>query len=527
VYKRQELGTIEGGTNKKLYFSWINIVNLLTTLGGNDGPIVTLSIKVQLAGSGTDYYLSGTATKNSWSTTPTDRVTVTLKNVHTGFEKLYENVSLISQSDIPTATHTDCEIVVVATLTWANGSFTAGATDFEFYMDHMAVSLSDGENFTSNVEYSVNNPSSTDNSTVLDFGALSLSDEGIITNLNAIEVDNAGTWQQSSTWTAGFGANVSLTKTIVHEAIALQRLPVKKLLQTVVGDYYAHLTVQYGSNTYVLNGGTYDIKNDEFNGEWFKVILNKTSIQTDKTRKGVEPGFGKIPSFNSAPKKFVDKMDDFKDYSHDLTTSTDSLLISGSPYTSISINAVGYAQIKNGDKLKIWDPQTQEIVTEVTVTADVTDVATSISVTSFITPADIPAGAQITHLPRELVTATCGRFDTVKGETIQGDTATELQRTITSNTTLTNADNIVLADSSGGPFTITLPAASTMYGSSYGQKIIIVDVACSSEENPITIQRAGSDTINDTAAGGIETVLSANGFELTFRAISTSKYKVT
>jgi hypothetical protein len=411
-----ELGTIEGGTDKKLYFSWINIVNKLTVSGQNAGPKVTLSIKVQLAGgTGSSQYLSGTALKNSWSTNAASRVTIVIDNVQTGFEKLIEYASIISQLDIPTDTYTDCEIVVTATLTFKGASVTS--THFEYYMDHMAVTLSDGENFTSNIEYTVNNPSSTDNSTALDFGAIGLSDEGIITNLNAIEVDTGGgTWQQSSTWVAGYSTDVTLTKTIAHEAVALQRLPVKMLLQTVVGDYYAHLSVQYGSNTYVLNGGTYDVKNDEFNGEWFKIILNKTSIQTDKTVRGVEPGFGKIPDFYSAPKKYVKVIDDFKDFSKDLTDTTSAMLVSANPHTSISINTVGFAQIKNGDKLKIWDPQTQEIVQEVTVTADVTAVATSISVSSFSASADIPAGAQITHLPRELVTAECIRAEVaIKG----------------------------------------------------------------------------------------------------------------
>lgn len=63
--------------------------------------------------------------------------------------------------------------------------------------------------------------------------------------------------------------------------------------------------------------------------------------------------------------------------------------------------------------------------------------------------------------------------------------------TITGNTTLTTANDVVLCDCSGGAITVTLPAAATRTGKMFDIKKI------DSSGNAATIDGNGSETIDD------------------------------
>lgn len=66
--------------------------------------------------------------------------------------------------------------------------------------------------------------------------------------------------------------------------------------------------------------------------------------------------------------------------------------------------------------------------------------------------------------------------------------------TKTANYTATGADDVILADTSGGAFTITLPAAASLSG----KKITIKKV--SADGNTLTIDRSGSNLIDGETA---------------------------
>jgi len=69
-----------------------------------------------------------------------------------------------------------------------------------------------------------------------------------------------------------------------------------------------------------------------------------------------------------------------------------------------------------------------------------------------------------------------------------GDAAFCLPRRVTSATTLLATDRLILADTSGGIFTITLPEASGMPARPYAVKLI-------AGANNLTLARSGSDEI--------------------------------
>lgn len=83
------------------------------------------------------------------------------------------------------------------------------------------------------------------------------------------------------------------------------------------------------------------------------------------------------------------------------------------------------------------------------------------------------------------------------------------QRTITgaTPTAILKIDGTILFDSTSNSISIDLPAASV------GKiKIPFKDVGANSSVNNITINRAGSDTIVDSATGQTSTIISSNGF---------------
>jgi hypothetical protein len=83
------------------------------------------------------------------------------------------------------------------------------------------------------------------------------------------------------------------------------------------------------------------------------------------------------------------------------------------------------------------------------------------------------------------------------------------QRAITgaTPTAILKTDGTILFDSTSNIISISLPAASV------GKiKIHFKDIGANSSVNNITINRAGSDTIVDSATGQTSTIIASNGF---------------
>ena len=76
-----------------------------------------------------------------------------------------------------------------------------------------------------------------------------------------------------------------------------------------------------------------------------------------------------------------------------------------------------------------------------------------------------------------------------------------------SPTAMLTTDGTILFDSDAATISIDLPAASVGKVS-----IPFKDIGCNSSVNNITINRAGSDTIVDSATGQTSTIISSNGF---------------
>ena len=80
--------------------------------------------------------------------------------------------------------------------------------------------------------------------------------------------------------------------------------------------------------------------------------------------------------------------------------------------------------------------------------------------------------------------------------------------------TITAADRLVYGDTSGGSFTLTLPAASAI------QPNTVISVGKVGASNTLTVQRVGADTIN----GGTSLALTANAARIDLVSDGVSKW---
>ena len=89
-------------------------------------------------------------------------------------------------------------------------------------------------------------------------------------------------------------------------------------------------------------------------------------------------------------------------------------------------------------------------------------------------------------------------------------------RTITGTVTIRSTDRILFCDATSGNITATLPAANTMQG----RELLFIRV--DSSANTCTIQRAGSDDINNAATS--KTITNTIGTGLRVTGFSSSRF---
>lgn len=97
----------------------------------------------------------------------------------------------------------------------------------------------------------------------------------------------------------------------------------------------------------------------------------------------------------------------------------------------------------------------------------------------------------------------------------------------TSTYTITATDYIICVNySTTGATTITLPSASSCWNSitNKGKAFLVKDSGANSSAYNITINRAGSDTITDSATGQTSTIVSGNGDAITVQAINSTTW---
>lgn len=523
-----ELGDVVGGTDKRINIAWRqNLINLL--VAGKRARL-TITFKFVFGTAATPIYrlLGTSALLNNWawtSGTAGDEVTIIFAG-----SGLHSRDSSITTPDIPTGTHTAAQVIITITQDTIPGTTGAALTDADFKMIFrlFAVSLRDGSLFQDSATYEVDNPDSSDNSTIQDFGTLSLADTGIITNLNSWQVDTGGsTWVNSADWNAGFPGNESLARTILKEAMSLQKTPVERRQMNLEGDWSAYQVAFYDSKPFVFNGGTQNLHDDEVNGEWFELITVKTGISINKVITATRANLDRDPGILTALKDFQDWMDDWKDFDAQQAVMS-TLEPAGGAVTSLPIIAPGHDLMKKGDKISLMDAHNGVEVLEVVLDADVGSADTSMTIVSITVP-ELPAMTWVRHKPSQVVTSELGRFDN-----LQMISAPAKKINIANASTFdieTDMYKISSEFSQTGTQVIELPLADDCWdaNTSTGLEFIVFDTDENASINNVTVQVEGGsgDEIIDTQSGQSSTIIGEDGFDLTIQCISATQFKIT
>ncbi len=112
---------------------------------------------------------------------------------------------------------------------------------------------------------------------------------------------------------------------------------------------------------------------------------------------------------------------------------------------------------------------------------------------------------------------------------VAGSKADKVTTVAAATYTIAITDRTIVVDyTTTGAVTLTLPSCTTAWNStnSTGIVFVIKDLDCNAGTNNITINRAGSDTIIDTAAGQTSTVINGNGNAIRIQAVSTTEWIV-
>jgi hypothetical protein len=382
-----QLGTLRGGSGSGKSF---RIILSMEAFAPASSLPSYVSVAVNFtAGSYRLYSTPQKPDKVTWSTTATDRYTRLVS--YLDLQKPGLAYIDIMTPEFPSTSETSCTLTVEYT---ANGTWSSAN-----YIKIQPIQIFEliDDAIIQESQFKVENPR-TQNSKTIDYGTPLLTDmTQAFSTKNTFEVNSTGsTWVFSDLWSAGYSANVELVKTLCLETMSLQDRPVGILQGTL--KYPTALVsgtpemprfsevYYYDSDTYVFNGGTLNCRTDEFNGEWFQFVQNKTGLSVT-----AEDGDGYVYRGNDkfgTPKKNTQDKDKWnRDWILEGEIAAVDTDTTSGAITSITVTSTNKA-IKDGDLMNIRHPVNLRIVAVLTADGDHAAAVTTINVVS-TTPSEL------------------------------------------------------------------------------------------------------------------------------------------
>lgn len=251
--------------------------------------------------------------------------------------------------------------------------------------------LNESDTVAQITEFEAVNPNTTiSNSFDLDLGKLRIHDTGIISGKNSLEVDEyvgAGRWTKSTNWDADHLTNRSLVYSILRENMAFQAKPTKKYTgEFLAPNYYPNLVLSYDSSYWVYHSGSFNYHNDTWNGVWWRIARDATSVAEPTELKN--RGLGEQGQVNPLGKWIPPDITN-ANFPVKGATINGGIPVSGGAVTSIGVFALAKLGLRNGDTLQIIDPIYGSVIDTVTVDDVTAQNDTSITVQSFTPTEDI------------------------------------------------------------------------------------------------------------------------------------------
>jgi hypothetical protein len=402
-----ELGTIYGGTDLQLgvniYYdvrSW-NASNWHDTYLEITAKFVLGSNRIKETG--TSFFKGEDA---AWTTTAADKYTMI--DVGYNHQKSENRILSFRTTDIPAGTHTNCTLVITATLKSRTGAALPTKADLNIFMNRIEVSCMDlaksppSYGQISELEYT--NSNLTDNSINIDYGFLRINDNlgGVnISDFNSIMViqpNNAGALTRSTDWEAGYTTDVGLVETLLKETVALQATAIPKYNGGFRSTIYdAWNTIEYDSVIWAFMGGRFNAKMDEWVGEWFAIAHDSSITIAATTRVDDYKPDTFTPTSWRKDIPFVDGYP----IGHKPVIKVNTGVAISTATTSFTIDAAEYDHIRKGDTVKLIDQYSLANIQSWVVNANCEVSDTTLTVVSDTTDQQIYPNATFEHEPRE------------------------------------------------------------------------------------------------------------------------------
>ena len=401
------LGTIYGGTDLQLgvniYYdvrSW-NASNWHDTYLEITAKFVLGSNRVKETG--TSFFKGEDA---AWTTTAADKYTMI--DVGYNHQKSENRILSFRTTDIPAGTHTNCTLVITATLKSRTGAALPTKADLNIFMNRIEVSCMDlaksppSYGQISELEYT--NTNLAENSINIDYGFLRINDNlgGVnISDFNSIMViqpNNAGALTRSTDWEAGYTTDVGLVETLLKETVALQATAIPKYNGGFRSTIYdAWNTIEYDSVIWAFMGGRFNAKMDEWVGEWFAIAHDSSITIAATTRVDDYKPDTFTPTSWRKDIPFVDGYP----IGHKPVIKVNTGVAISTATTSFTIDAAEYDHIRKGDTVKLIDQYSLANIQSWVVNANCEISDTTLTVVSDTTDQQIYPNATFEHEPRE------------------------------------------------------------------------------------------------------------------------------
>lgn len=368
------------GSVLRLQSYWQLITTATTTVGALATQTIIMEFKIKCG----SYYLRAAlnSVNVSWTTNSADRYYAAV------VVQLYQNKFQLSfvTPVLPTGTHTACEIQLISAV--SNLGNTISLNPLQLFLDN-------GNN-NEWLNFSANNTTDLINSKTYDLpdarigiGPSYGSNSAIFTGSSMATASLSSSWSIDKT-----GPTYDINELLVKEIFSGQSVPSPKYQGEIITDASPHFKLTYNSEKYIINGVTYNLLTDTYNGEWFAIQLNTDNFDVEDSGVGnnqaqtlyIGESMGNTEFTIRATQEGVIRFNEERKLGR--TTAN----VSGAT-TSISVTALTQ-DLKEGDKV-ILSPILGETIYTLTLTADAGSGATSISVSSFTPSEQIDIGASL------------------------------------------------------------------------------------------------------------------------------------
>ena len=250
-------------------------------------PVFKMRIRIQDSSTGTFYYCNRTYNGYAaggamfgipaWSTTPGEYFFDLPMFFSSGIAVVNYPVAIITP-DLPVNGELDFVLSFHGVFRAGTGAtYTPTQTPlfdsiFVFGIDTDGATNAPGATFSStNTDVSVNS------NLTLDLGDLFIADGP--RQSGHLAAFNGTNWLSTSDWRKGSsGTALPILKLLSNETLALHVRPIEQYNGNVIGAFYLGQRIVFGSDAYLMTGGTFTANTDEWASTWYRIQTIRTAV---------------------------------------------------------------------------------------------------------------------------------------------------------------------------------------------------------------------------------------------------------